>query len=195
MAVSDSVMRAISSRPQSTQRRPSMRSISSDAATLVLARVPAHEHVLEQRVVEVAQRRGADRVQRGDDADPVRDQLGCLLGSRALPHPDRPRRLAGDRGRERDGGVDHQLPRPQRVPDFGQRVGLAAKRHAQDDGLGRARGGRVLVRGERALRDLPARAIGRLVGARSANASRSRSARRYAPAAAPARSPTRRRRR
>jgi hypothetical protein len=100
-----------------------------DHRLLVGLLVAADEHVLVERVVEVAEDRGAHRVQRGDDPHALGDHLGDLLGSRALPHADRPRRLAGDRRRQRDRRVDDELPRAQVLLEVRQRLGLRAERH------------------------------------------------------------------
>ncbi len=129
-AVSDSVMRAISSLPQSTQRRPSIRSINSAASRLSARAVAAQEHVLVERVREIGERGGADGVQRRDHTHAGGRHLGGLLGGGALPHAEHPRRLAADGGRQGHGRVDQQLAGRERVLEVGERLGLVAERHA-----------------------------------------------------------------
>ncbi len=150
-------------------------------AALVRARVAAHEHVLVERVLEVAQRGGADGVQRGDHVHALRRHLERLLGGRALPHAEHARGLAADGGRERHGGVDQQLPGRERVLEVGERLGLVAKGHAQDHDAGGARGGRragVVVPRERAVGHDRAGALGGVGGAGGvARADRDRHAR------------------
>ena len=117
-------------------------------------------------MVEVAEQGRRDGVQRTDHADALGDHLRRLLGGRALPDAERPRRPAGHRGRQRDRGVDHDLPVAQVVLQVGQRLGLAAERDAQDHDL-RPRGGRAVgLAGEAALGDALAEALDRLLGPR-----------------------------
>ncbi len=160
--VSCSVRRAISRRPASTQRSPSMRSISVHDGLLVGLAVTAHQDVLVERVAEVAQQRRADGVQRRHDADAVGRHLLGLLRRGALPDAQRARRLAGHGGRQRHRRVDEQLPLAQGAPEVRQRLGLVAEGHAQDHGLGAAGGLVVREPLEAALGDRRAGALRRL---------------------------------
>ena len=78
---------------------------------LVGLAVAADEHVLVHLVREVIQRRRAHGVQGGDHGDALGHHLLSLLCRRALPDAKRTRRLAADRGGQRDGAVDEQLAR------------------------------------------------------------------------------------
>ncbi len=107
-AVSDSVIRECSRRPASSGAQPVDPRDQRDRRLLGVLAVPADQDVLAELVLEVGERRGADGVQRADDVDAVGDELGGLLGGRALPDADHARRLAADGGRQRHGRVDDE---------------------------------------------------------------------------------------
>ena len=98
-------MRAISRRPQSTQRRPSIRSIRRAASRLSARESPHSEHVLLERMLEVGQRGGADGVQgarpRAPPRAPSRGPAGRRSPAtrRASAWPCRPRRPPAGRSR------------------------------------------------------------------------------------------------
>ena len=129
--------------PAGVDRAQARRSapISSIAAAFGSLRSPQTSTSSSSACVEVGELRGADGVQRADDVDALRDELGGLLRGGALRHAEHARRLAADRGRERDGRVDHELAGPQVLGDRLVGRGLAGERDGHDDDLGRRRGG------------------------------------------------------
>ena len=133
IAVSDSLIRAISNRPQSTLRSPSIRSISAATRCLSSRRSPHTSTSSLERSIEFAERRRADGVQRRDDGDAFGDHLRRLLRGRALPDADHSRRLSAERRGERHRGVDQQLAGLQGALEVGERLGLVAERHAEHD--------------------------------------------------------------
>ena len=166
------------------------------AARALSARRSPHTSTSSSSVCgEVLEAGGVDRVQGGDHAHALRHHLGRLLRRRALPDAEHARRLAGDGGGERDGGVDQQLALAQVALEVRERLGLAAERDAQEHDLARLGGGAVGEPAHVAVRDLLAHAGGGLVGAvRVARADHDRHAGRR-PAAARGRSRARRSRR
>ena len=160
--VSASVIRAISRRAgmDGAQAVDPLHELGDDLA--VGLAVAAQQDVLVEGVVEVGQQRRADRVQAAHDAHAVGDHLRRLLGGRALPDAEQPRRAAGDGGGERDGRVDQDLALAQDVLEVRQRLGLVAERHGEHDDLGLAGGLGVLGPGERPVRHRGLRAAGRL---------------------------------
>jgi hypothetical protein len=131
---------------------------------LVLATIAADQDVLVEWALDVGEHGRADRVQPGDDAHTVGNHLLRLLGRRPLPDAEHPRRPAGDRRRQRDRRVDHDLPGAQHALEVCQGLRLVAKRDRQDDEI--AGRGRDLVRpaGERPVRDDGPRPGRRLLG-------------------------------
>ena len=107
--VNCSTIRAISSGPQSTGRRPGDQIDQRGDLVLVGSAVTADQHVLVEFVLEVAQQRGADGMERGYDLDAVWRHLLRRLGRRSLPHAERARGLAADGRRQRNGRIDQQL--------------------------------------------------------------------------------------
>ena len=180
--VSCSMIRAISSGPQSTARRPGICSTSCGQRAPCPRGVAADQDVLVEVVLEVGEQRGADRVKGRDDAHAVGGHLLRLLGGGALPDAERAGRLAADRGGERDGRVDQQLALAQRVLEVRQRLRLAAERDAEDDELGlAARRRRCAAPVNASVRDRRSRAVGGLRARGRRRASRSRSGRRSRP--------------
>ena len=106
---------------------------------LVGLAVAADEHVLVELGVGVGEGRGADRVQGGDDGDALGHHLLRLLGGRALPDAERAGRLAADRGGERDGAVDQDLSRLQRLAQVVEVLRLGAEGDGEEDDLGAPR--------------------------------------------------------
>ena len=104
-----------------------------DRLVLVRRVVAAHEHVLVEHRLGVAQARRRHRVERGDDAHAVGHHLRRLLRGGALPDAERPRSLARDGSGERHRRVDQQLAGAQVRAQVGQRLGLRPERDAQDD--------------------------------------------------------------
>ena len=128
-------MRAISRRPQSTQRRPSIRSISL-AASRLSSRESPHSSTSWSSGCSRSRSEAALTVCSAETTrTPVGHHLERLLGGRALPHAEHARRLAAHGGRERHRRVDQQLAGAQRAVEVGERLGLVAERHAQDHGL------------------------------------------------------------
>ena len=79
-AVSDSVVREFSKRPQSTHRSPLIEVMSLAARRLSALLVAAEKDILVEPMLKVAKHRGAHRVQGTDHADTVRHKLAGLLG-------------------------------------------------------------------------------------------------------------------
>ena len=130
--MSCSTMRAVSSGPALTARRPGMASTSS--ATLALSDFfsPQIRTSSSRSAFAVGQLGRADRVEGGDDRDAFGDHLLRLLGGGALPDAERAGRLARDGGRERHGAVDEELPGLERVLQVREVLGLRPERHGED---------------------------------------------------------------
>ncbi|MFN2617773.1 MAG: NADPH-dependent F420 reductase, partial [Thermoleophilaceae bacterium] len=94
--------------------------------------------------LEVAERRGAHRVERAHDDDAVGRHLLRLLRRRALRHAQEPRRATGHRGGERHRGVDEDLPRLERLLQVRQVLRLRPERHGQQHDRPAPRGVGVL---------------------------------------------------
>ena len=164
-AVSDSTMRAISRRPASTQRRPSMRSMSAMTRSLSSRWLPQTSTSSSSACSRSPHVGGADGVQRADHAHAVGHHLLGLLGGGALPHAEHARGAAADGGGQRHRRVDHELVLAQRALEVGQRLGLVAEGDAEHDDLGlRGRLG-VLIALEMAVGQGRAGALGGLDGA------------------------------
>ena len=146
--MSGSATRAISRRPQSTQRMPGISSIKAADAGLRIRVVGAQEHVAVDLAVEGLQALGRDRVEPGDDPRSVaEDRLG-LLGGRAVPGAKHLPRAAADGGRERAGGIEDHGAGRHGVLDRAVDLGLARVRHGHGhDALGPGSGGRGRIVG------------------------------------------------
>ena len=135
--MSGSATRAISRRPQSTQRMPGMPSISEPTRCLRLGVVRTQEHVAVDLVVEGLQGLGRDRVEAGDDPGPVAEDRLRLLGGRAVPGAEHLPRPAADGGRERARGVEDDGAGGDGVLDRAVDLGLARERDGdRDDAVG-----------------------------------------------------------
>jgi hypothetical protein len=128
------------------------------AALLVGAPVAAEQDVLVDVAVEVAQQRGADGVQRAEHGDALGHHLLRLLRGRALRHAEHARRAPADGRRQRHRRVDEHLSGRQHVAQVVQRLGLTAKRHAEDHELVAGGGGLVGQPGDDGAGEEPARA-------------------------------------
>ena len=124
--VIDSAMRAISKRPQSTQRSPSIR-WSKSAAWLLSSRKSPQPARPGRGRLEVGQRGRADRVQGRDDSHPVGRHLQACCAADPCHTPSMRVALPADGGGQRHGGVDQELARAQRALDVCERLGLAAE--------------------------------------------------------------------
>ena len=164
-------MRAISSGPALTARRPGISSISRATRALSAFLSPQTRHVLAELGLGVGEGGGADGVQGGDDGDPVGDHLLRLLGGGALPDAERAGRFAADGGGERHRAVDQDLARPQGLAQVVEVLRLGAEGDGEEDDLG-ARGGLLVEQaldvgaGDRRA-DLRRRLLGALGGARA----------------------------
>ncbi len=128
IAVSDSVVRAISRRPQSTQRSPSI-CCSSAAASRLSARASPHTSTSCSSAWSRSVSEAALIVCRAlDHAHTRARHLLRLLRGRALPDAEHARRLAAHRGRKRHRRVDQQLSLAPGALEVGQRLRLAAER-------------------------------------------------------------------
>ena len=195
------MMREISRSPQSTGRSPGMRAISAATSSLALRSSPAISTSSSIAMVGIRQRGGADGVQRRHDGHAAGRHLDRLRGRRSLPHAERARRAAADRGRR---------AAPSRPPGSSAagascagcaRFSACARNGtASTTVFARLRGLLVLqaldarVRGAALLRALDD-ARGDLLRARRRRGSRSRSAPRRSPSARRARIRARRSRR
>ena len=126
-------MRAVSSGPALTARRPGIASTNSATFALSALRLAADQDVLVQLGVAVGEVGGADGVERGDDGDAVGHHLLRLLGGGALPDAERASRLARHRRRERHGAVDEELARLERLLQVREVLGLGPERHREHD--------------------------------------------------------------
>jgi len=135
-------------------------------ARLVGATVAGDQHVLRERVVEVAEHGGADCVERSDDRDTLGHELLRLLRRGSLPDPQHPRRPPADRRGERDGGVEQQLALAHALGDMGDRLLVAAEGNTEHDQLVGGCRGSVLEPVDAAARGGGEHALRRLLCAR-----------------------------
>ena len=110
--------------------------------------VAADEDVLSQLGIGVGEGRGADRVQGGDDGDPVGHHLLSLLRGGALPDAERAGRFAAHRGGQRHRAVDQDLSGLQSLAQVVEVLRLGPEGDGEEDDLALLRRLAVLEPGD-----------------------------------------------
>src|ERR1700674_5330549 len=82
-------------------------------------------------------------LERGRDRNTLRDKLGCLLRSRALPHADGAAGASAHARSQRNGGIDQDAARPNRRLQLLQQHCLSFERHGEHQQIAGSAGCRI----------------------------------------------------